>query len=144
MKSLVWMGAALALAGCMGPQTSGGSDAMEPLAGTSWVLAELDGQPPVMDPGGGAPTLAFEASEPRASGNGGCNQFSGEYTQEGASLRFGPLASTRRACVDEAANRQEMAYLSALQSTTRAAMDGSRLVLYAADREVARLSRSGG
>ncbi|HEU0300538.1 MAG TPA: hypothetical protein VFR37_13805, partial [Longimicrobium sp.] len=63
MRSLVWMGAALALGACMGPQASGESDAAEPLAGTSWVLAELNGQPPVAAPAV-TPTLAFAAGEP--------------------------------------------------------------------------------
>lgn len=144
MRSLVWMGAALALAACMAPQAPGGGGAAEPLAGTSWVLAELNGQPPVAAPDDRTPTLSFGADDLRAGGNGGCNQFSGPYTQNGVSLRFGPLVSTRRACVDEAANRQETAYLRALESTTRFSVSGDQLVLYAADQVVARLRRSGG
>jgi heat shock protein HslJ len=141
---MVWAGAALALGACMGPQAVGGGGAAEPLAGTAWVLAELNGQPPVAAPSDRTPTLTFAADEPRASGNGGCNQFSGPYTQNGASLRFGPLVSTRRACVDEAANRQETAYLRALESTTRFAITNDHLVLYAGDQPVVRLRRSGG
>lgn len=141
---VVWVGAALALGACMGPRAAGGGGAAEPLAGTAWVLAELNGQPPATAPSDRTPTLAFAADEPRASGNGGCNQFSGPYTQNGASLRLGPLVSTRRACVDEAANRQETAYLRALESTTRFVVSGDLLVLYAADQPVVRLRRSGG
>jgi heat shock protein HslJ len=101
-------------------------------------------RPPVAAPNDGVPTLSFAAAEPRASGNGGCNQFGGPYTQNGGLLRFGPLASTRRACVNPAANAQETAYLRALESTTRFAVHDGLLVLYAENQVVARLRRSGG
>ncbi len=149
---LLWLGAGLALAACAAPQAggadAGGADtaagAAESLAGTAWQLAELNGRAPVPATNDAVPTLTFAAGEPRASGNGGCNQFSGPYTQAGASLRFGPLVSTRRACVDPAANSQETAYLRALESTTRFSATAEQLVLYAGDQAVARLVRSGG
>jgi heat shock protein HslJ len=128
----------------MGPPRAGPGGVAEPLGGSAWQLAELNGQPAAVGTGDAVPTLTFAAGEPRASGNGGCNQFSGPYTQNGASLSFGPLVSTRRACADEAANRQETAYLAALQSTTRYAVYDDLLVLYAADQVVARLRRTGG
>lgn len=123
-----------ALAACV----SGGqlTDAADTLAGTSWVLTQLDGQPPVPVPDGPAPTLQFRADE--AGGSSGCNSFGGPYTQGGGSLRFGPLVSTRRACTSEAANAQEAAYFRALESVTRASTGGGSLVLYAGDRAVAR------
>lgn len=141
-RRTIWPLVMLALAACTGPRAGPGGQTI-PLEGTAWRLAELNRQPVVPVPGDGAPTLAF-AEEPRASGNGGCNLFSGPYTRSGASLRFGALVSTRRACVDEAATRQETAYLQALQSTTRYAVYDDLLVLYAADQVVARLRRSGG
>lgn len=136
--------AGLALAACAGGQRAGPGGEAEPLAGTAWRLADLNGQPAVGGMGGAVPTLLFAADDPRASGNGGCNQFNGPYTRDGASLRFGPLVSTRRACVDEAGNRQETAYLRALESTTRYAVYDDLLVLYATDQVLARLRRSGG
>lgn len=141
---LVLLGAGLVLAACMGPPRAGPGGEAEPLGGTAWQLAELDELQAVIGTGDAVPTLMFAADEPRASGNGGCNQFNGPYTQNGASLSFGPLASTRRACVDEAANRQETAYLRALESTTRYAVYDDLLVLYAADQVVARLRRTNG
>lgn len=134
----------LALAACMGPRAAGSGGAPEALAGTTWRLAELNGQAAVASPNVPTPTLTFAAGEPRASGNGGCNQFNGPYTQEGASLRFGPLVSTRRACTEEAGNRQESAYLRALESTTRFSATSEQLMLYAGDQVVARLWRSEG
>jgi heat shock protein HslJ len=144
VRPRLWPAALLALAACVvGPAAGPGGEA-ERLEGTAWQLEELNGRPAVAATGGDVPTLAFAADEPRASGNGGCNQFGGSYTRTRAALQFGPLASTRRACVDEAASRQETAYLQALQSTTRYAIYDDLLVLYAGDQVVARLRRSGG
>lgn len=141
---LLGMGMALLLAACMGPQGAAPAGAAEALAGTEWRLEELNGQPAVASQSVPVPTLAFAADGQRASGNGGCNQYNGAYTQDGPSLRFGLLASTRRACADEAGNAQETAYLRALESTTRFSATAERLVLYAGDRVVARLVRSEG
>ncbi|HEX6373318.1 MAG TPA: META domain-containing protein [Longimicrobium sp.] len=131
------------LAACMGPRAAGSAGEAEPLAGTSWELAELNGQPAASASGVGALTLVFGA-DGRASGNGGCNQFGGPYTQDGAALRFGPLVSTRRACVDPAGNNRETTYLRALESTTRFSATAERLELYSGDQVVARLWRSEG
>ncbi|HLM69210.1 MAG TPA: META domain-containing protein, partial [Longimicrobium sp.] len=81
--------AAVALVACAPAPGGGGGPVL--LAGSEWRLAELNGRAPVAVPGGETPTLGFDASEPRASGNGGCNQFSGPYTQRGESLHFGPM-----------------------------------------------------
>lgn len=132
---------AVALAACMPSQTSGAGDAAAALAGTSWRLTELNRQSPV--PGIIPPTLVFDASGDRASGNGGCNQFNGPYTQTEASLRFGALASTRRACTDAAGNAQETAYLQALGSTTRFTTDRGTLVLYDGTQAIARFQSTG-
>ncbi|WP_420128592.1 META domain-containing protein [Longimicrobium sp.] len=140
---LLSLGAAFALAACAAPAAGPGGTA-EQLAGTTWRLDQLNGQPAVALPGDGAPTLLFAADQPRVSGNGGCNQFNGQYTQSGEALRMGPLASTRRACVDEAGNRQETAYLRALESTTRFSATAEQLLLYAGDQVVARLWRNEG
>jgi heat shock protein HslJ len=119
----LWLALVVAALGVGVPaQAQGGN---EPLAGTSWRLVELNGQPLV--PGGEPLTLQFAADEPRVSGYGGCNQFSGEYSQNGASLRFGPLLSTRRACLEPALNTQETAYFQALESTTRYSIEAKQV-----------------
>jgi heat shock protein HslJ len=129
-----------ALTGCAAAPGAGGGAAADGLEGTSWTLTELNGAAAVS--GGGVPTLEFAAGEPRVSGNASCNRFSGFYTHSGDSVRFGPLASTRMACADAAANTQETAYLRVLETTTRYTVSGDVLTLYVTDRAVAQLRRS--
>jgi heat shock protein HslJ len=144
LRGWVMVAAGVALAACAAPRAAGAGGAPETLAGTSWQLTELNGRTPVLVPGG-APTLQFAAGEDaRASGNGGCNQFSGPYMQDGTSLRFGGLISTRRACADPAATTQEAVYLQALRSTTGFSVSGDRMILYVNAQPVARLRRTGG
>jgi hypothetical protein len=71
-----------------------------------------------------------------ASGFSGCNTFRAAYELEFSSLRFGPIASTRRACPGQAAE-VEAGFLKALQETrsweivdtTLSLMDGTDDVL---------------
>lgn len=87
------------------------------------------------------PTATFGANG-RVSGNTGCNQYSAPYTLEGFNLKIGPAVSTRRACVNEEANRQEMAFLRALEGVSGFRITGDRLELYGADgRILVNLSR---
>jgi heat shock protein HslJ len=138
---IVWLAVGLVLAACVGTRPAGAGGGSEPLAGTAWRLEELNGQPALTSQNVPTPTLTFAADGSRASGNGGCNQFNGPYTQAGESLRFGPLASTRRACVEPAGNAQETAYLRALESTTRFSATAEQLLLYAGNQLVAQLWR---
>jgi heat shock protein HslJ len=63
------------------------------------------------------PTAVFDPAG-TVSGEAGCNSFNGPAVVDGSSIAIGPLISTRRACVDEAATTQEAAYLSALEAAT--------------------------
>jgi heat shock protein HslJ len=53
----------------------------------------------------------------------------------GRSIEFGPLAATKMACMDDAANAQEVRYLEALQRAERFAFDGPALRIYSAGME---------
>jgi heat shock protein HslJ len=134
--------AALALAAGCAPYgaaaggTAGG--AAVPLEGTAWSLVELAGQAARGAPNEGTPTLRLD--ERRATGNTGCNSFAGPYELGGASLRFGALASTRRACVDEALNRQEAAFMRALDDTRSWRIADGTLVLSGETGVVARFT----
>ena len=94
-----------------------------PLAGTTWVVAELPGAQP------NAPrrqTLTF-SSDGHISGNGGCNGFGGDYTQTGAQLRFERIIHTMMACLPNMGSEQ--AYLDALDSARSGDVAGDVLTL---------------
>jgi len=118
----------------------GGVPMEQPLEGTTWRLVELGGRPARAAGDDGMPTLHLDAAQKRASGNTGCNSFGGGYELSDASLRFGALASTRRACVDEALNQQETAFLRALADTRTWRIAGGTLILSGETGEVARFT----
>lgn len=97
------------------------------LPGTSWVLTDLAGTPAL--PGGKA-TLTFPEAG-RVAGNGSCNRFTGSVTINNDSLKMGPLASTRMACIDNNVSKQEDTYLKALGAATRYAYQDPYLLIYA-------------
>ncbi len=81
-----------------------------------WRLAYIDFDEPA--PEAPVVTAAFEAG--RVAGRGGCNQYSGPFRVEPASLdvRTGPMISTRMAC-EPAAMELEGRYLQALGGVMR-------------------------
>jgi heat shock protein HslJ len=90
-----------------------------PLAGTEWLLVELSGQALPAAGAGPRATLRIDGEPPRAIGNTGVNNFVGTAQLDGGDgLRFGPLATTRRAGAPEAM-QLEQAYLAALGSVRR-------------------------
>jgi heat shock protein HslJ len=93
---------------------------------TAWRLENLGGVAAI--PGVEA-TLEFP-EEGKASGRGSCNRFFGSVEISGESIKFGPLASTKMACIDDAATAQEKKYLEALQAAERFALDGPALLIY--------------
>jgi len=63
-----------------------------------------------------APSVAF-GPDGTVEGFGGCNNFSGGYSVNGAAIAIGPLMSTMKSCGDTI-DAQETAYLTALQTAT--------------------------
>ena len=105
------------------PQSS--SAAADALAGTSWILATLDGQPALADT---TVTLNFENG--RVAGSDGCNNYTAPYTADGTNLKIQqPIASTMMAC-PEPIMKQATAYMKALEQTTTYKVDGEQLTLY--------------
>jgi heat shock protein HslJ len=122
-------------AGCGGDDDGGG--ALASLDGTSWSLADGEG---VTIPVGVTMTVAFAGGT--ASGSTGCNRFTGIYAEEGGSVSFGPLATTRMACADEVMTA-ERAYLAALDSVSSwSATDAELVLLDAAGGELLRYEAS--
>lgn len=101
-----------------------------PLAGRDWRLVELGGMPAVGgNDSGRTVRIRFDADSGRVHGSGGCNRLFGPYKLSGDSLRLGPLASTKMACLDDQSNRQETAFLAALDDTRSYRISGDTLSL---------------
>jgi heat shock protein HslJ len=77
-------------------------------------------------------SLAF-AADGRVSGSAGCNNFMGTYTLSGASLKFGPAATTRKLCAQPGVMEQEQQFLKALESVATIRQEGDRAELRTAD-----------
>jgi len=96
------------------------------LAGTRWI-GVVAGNP---DPRT-LPRLEFVTSD-RVAGYTGCNMLNGAWHQEGASIRVGPLVTTKRACVGPE-DDVERRLLAALMGTVK--REGDRLVFTGAHGE---------
>jgi copper homeostasis protein (lipoprotein) len=94
------------------------------LAGSGWMLAELQGQEVPDKP---VPYLHFDPSEPRITGFTGCNKLTGGYALGEDRLTFSTLATTRKYCAATA--KLEQAFLGALAQTRQARVTGERLAL---------------
>jgi len=135
--------AVLAVAGCNRAAESGQvgkADAVE-LAGTSWHLASVGGEPVTAAPSDRTPPTLRFGNEGKATGSGGCNQYGSSYSRDGSNLAFGPIGATKMAC--PAVMDLENAYFSALQSTQGYRLkDDSLILLDGEGRELARLTRA--
>lgn len=94
-----------------------------------WQVVELDGQPIKKLEGVRAPYLLLSREGRRVSGFSGCNGFSGKYRHGAEGLRFGYLASTRRACSPGGYGVIESALMNALGETVSQRLRGQRLEL---------------
>ena len=73
------------------------------------------------------PTLRFEGGN--LAVDTGCNTGRGRYALAGDTITFGPIATTRMACVDPNGQRVEQAVLTVLTGTATSAIDGPVLTL---------------
>jgi heat shock protein HslJ len=118
---------AFAVAACdatgSSPSASAEPTPVGDLAGTAWVVAGIGGtQLSLPDP----PRIEF-GSEGRVAGSTGCNSMMGTYAVDGASLSFGPLATTKRAC-ESPRGEVETRLLEALAGVTGWEVGGDGLL----------------
>lgn len=100
---------------------------------TTWQLTDLAGASVTGVPKGREAHLFFDEGPPqRALGSTGCNRLAASYSLRGSGLKFGPMATTKMACLE--GMELEQAFLAALQ-----AVDGWRIV----DRRLVLLDTSG-
>jgi heat shock protein HslJ len=114
------------------------------LAGTAWeVTGYNNGRQAVVSVQTGTRLTVEFMSERRVSGSAGCNSFVGTYTAAGSVLTIGPLASTRKACLQpEGIMEQEAAFLRALETVATARREGERLELRTASGALAATLKS--
>ena len=93
-----------------------------------WRLVVLGNATVPALPGGRQPSFRLDHAQKRVTGYAGCNNFFGSYELAGVSLRFGPLAATRRAC-PEPQSSVETKYLGALARVRGWKLDRGDLLL---------------
>lgn len=98
------------------------------LVGPIWVAEDIQGRGVIDDL---QSHITFTA-EGQAHGSGGCNAFTGGYTLDGATLTFGPLASTRKACPPAIMN-QETRFHQALGEVRGYRFENGLLILLDAE-----------
>ncbi|GBR26035.1 hypothetical protein AA0473_1045 [Acetobacter orleanensis NRIC 0473] len=76
--------------------------------------AERIGDAPVAE--GGKPPLLNIAADGTVSGFSGCNRVRGKATIDGAALTFGPLMTTRMACLPQAMKTEQL-FLKNMEAT---------------------------
>ena len=105
------LAASIAAAALVLPMASASAQgASTGIDGTAWLVEDIAGRG-VIDRA--QTTISFDAPG-RVSGSTGCNRYTGVATLEGEALRFGQLATTRRACVP-ALMDQEQKFIRAMQ-----------------------------
>lgn len=102
------------------------------LIGPEWKLETItSGDMAQSTVAGTTVTLTFTGDS--LSGNAGCNSYNGGWSGDENALTIQPIASTKMACADQAANDQEVLYLSRLQAATSYAIEGNQLTVTSPD-----------
>lgn len=139
MKSLLLSLAAISsllLGGCASNNTTKFDLAPASPAGHAWTLAAVRGEPVVLPelasqmPEGAQriPEIRFSADGLSVSGYTGVNGFSGRSDFNGEKLKFGPLATTRRAGPPELMTLENH-YTAALTNVTAWKIEHRQLLL---------------
>jgi heat shock protein HslJ len=83
-----------------------------------WKLNSMEGSSPAANEKQ-IPSITFSKKEKRAYGTGGCNRFSGSFSLNGKnSIEFGPMVSTRMACLNMQNEDRFFKLLSAVKTYT--------------------------
>lgn len=101
------------------------------LTNSYWILDQLNGEK-ISHPDD-IRKIGFEINkdEKRISGFGGCNNFFGSYKQDGDVLNFGPIASTKMACLTSTFNEHD--FFKVMDSVNRFEIRNNQLFLYEGD-----------
>jgi heat shock protein HslJ len=126
--TLVFLVGAAALSSGAAQAQTGGLPAE--VRAPTWTLTAIQGPAQdLQDLGSVGVTLRF-GDDGRATGQGPCNGYSATVQAGGgATLTFGPVLSTKRACVEEGRNTLETEYFNALSSVSAYTLQGNQLQL---------------
>jgi heat shock protein HslJ len=94
------------------------------LGSERWNVIEVNGRRVV-----GNAFLELNIGRGRFTGNTGCNQMFGQVAAQGRRIDFSRVATTRRACTENRANRQERDLVSALERVRQYRLRGDSLEL---------------
>lgn len=96
------------------------------LGNTRWRPIRIGDRPVIVSDGRQEPWIELDPRSMRVTGSGGCNRITGRYESGDGGLRFGPLISTKMACVSM---ETETAFLRALGETRSYRVRGRTLDL---------------
>lgn len=100
------------------------------LNGKTWVVTHINGVAvPAKADATQLPSLQLDSTTQRVSGSDGCNRIMGGFTSEGTQLKFGHLASTMMACIDEDNTNVSAQYTAALAQVTQYQVTDQILIL---------------
>ncbi len=98
------------------------------LTNTYWQLSTLSGKTVHKGKKEQAMHIIFAKNEQKVKGFSGCNQFIGEYEKSGFYLKFLPLMSTKKACLDKAAD--EYRFIRRIELSSIYSINGETLTLF--------------
>lgn len=99
-----------------------------PLLNTYWRLSSLGSTAVQAGAAQREPHLSLQEQDHRVAGSLGCNAMNGSYALDGEHLAFGPMISTRMACVK--GMDIEHGFTDALRGSASWKIKASRLELY--------------
>jgi heat shock protein HslJ len=134
---------AVFLVSCVTGEKGGVRTEAGDIEGPKWFLTEVCGAPVSPLAGEKQPHILFDPAKKKVTGFAGCNQFFGSYELDGASLKFGPVGSTRMACPDLQMSL-ETEVLKALDQTRAWEIRDGRLLLLDDRNVLARFTVDGG
>lgn len=111
------------------------------VAGSTWTLEAIDGKDAkaLFDIKDKLPTLEFNLTESRISGNAGCNRYNAGYKLEGSALTIGPAMLTKMACPNLSG---ESAYTKALSGVSNLKITDSSILFIRDGKEVLKFGKA--
>ena len=128
------------LVSCMKHEATAPGQQTAGIEGIQWYLLEVGGSPISPMANDKQPHIMLDPTRKQATGFSGCNNFFGGYESDEASLKFGPVGSTRMACPDLETGLETKIF-KALDLTRAWKIQGGELLFLSDNGVLARFSR---